>query len=106
MAGQAKSLAEIEADMKKATLNSSDGGDSPAHPGSGPGTPASTGSQSGGGGLPPSLMFAASQGPGGSPSKGDQSAFNSFIATMKASGGLSLAEVSQISNIIKQVSRM
>ena len=99
MAGQAKSLAEIEADMKKTTINQSPGGgESPAHSGSGPGTPSRMPHPGGVGGgvLPHQLMFGApgQQGRSGSPPKGDQSAFNSFIASMKAGGGLGRPEVS------------
>lgn len=62
-AGQAKSLAEIEADMKKASVHQSpSGGDSPAHSGSGPGTPSHTahpgGIRAGGGGSHNSMYQA------------------------------------------------
>lgn len=110
MAGQAKSLAEIEADLKKTTLNQSPaGGNSPSHSRSGPSSIPSNmahpaGGVGGGGVLSHQMLFGAGgqQGRAGSPPKGDQSAFNSFIASMKAGGGLGGPEV-RIWSLVLQV---
>lgn len=108
MAGQAKSLAEIEADLKKTTLNQSPaGGNSPSHSRSGPASIPSNMAHPavgvGGGVLSHQMLFGAGgqQGRAGSPPKGDQSAFNSFIASMKAGGGLGGPEVRSRSLVLQ-----
>lgn len=108
MAGQAKSLAEIEADLKKTTLNQSPaGGNSPSHSRSGPSIPSNMAHPAvgvGGGVLSHQMLFGAGggqQGRAGSPPKGDQSAFNSFIASMKAGGGLGGPEVRSRSLVLQ-----